>query len=285
MSEDDLPIPPLRLFKYLARARLDVIENLRIRFTPLMATNDIFEVRQTFKKLVGPRFDQLLSEQAVNVDPESVAIEELRKLGFSDEQARALATETLTREYGPNFKTVFQNMIENVAKAVLPAALNRDNSIEQILTNVGGRLVALSLSEEQHDSVMWAHYAEQGHGLVLEFDTTHSFFSQSPKTGKTRRLQKVEYFDGQIEELMEAPLKALISKTTNWAYEKEWRLVLERDEADVVLSGSLNPIHLFDLPAGCISRILLGYNADAKFVQDVKNITAASLPRVETADF
>jgi hypothetical protein len=91
-------------------------------------------------------------------------------------------------------------------------------------------------------------------------------------------LQKVEYFDEQIEELMDAPLKALVSKTSNWAYEKEWRLVLRPDEADVELTGSPDPVHLFNLPASCISKVLLGYKADATFVDDVKSSVRAKFP-------
>jgi hypothetical protein len=244
-----------------------------------MATNDIFEVRRTFKKIAGPKFDQLLQEQTVDLDPEATAVQEVKKLlGCSDEQARLLANQILAQQYGPNFKMVLQKMVGDLAKKVVVPTLNRDDSIEQILQNVGGQLVALSLSEDAHNAAMWAHYAEQGQGFVLEFDAADSFFSRSPTTGETRRLQKVEYFDGQLEELMDDPLRALISKGINWAYEKEWRLVLRPNEADIVLPGSVDPIHLFNIPASCISKVLVGYKADAAFVDRVKAVVATKLP-------
>jgi hypothetical protein len=245
-----------------------------------MSTNDIFEVRRTFKKLVGPKFDQLLGEQSVDLDPEATAIVELKKLGIGDDQARVLAKETLIQKFGPDFKTILQKMVADVAKVVVPT-LNRDDNIEQILMNVGGQLVGLSLSEDELNSMMWAHYAEQGRGFVLEFDTGDSFFSKSPTTGKTRRLQKVEYFDEPIEELMDAPEKALISKTTNWTFEKEWRLTLRADEADIELPGVPDPIHLFNIPPNCISKVLLGYNTDATFVAEMKALTEAKLQNVK----
>jgi Protein of unknown function (DUF2971) len=280
MADDQLRIVPPRLFKYLPQIRVDVIENLRIRFTPLMATNDIFEVRRTFRKLVGPKFDQVLSEQSVDLDPEETAVIEIRKLGISDKQARLLARKTLIQRFGPDYKTVLQKMVADLAKAVVPA-LNRDENIEQVLMNVGGQLVGLSLSEDAHNSMMWAHYGEEGRGFVLEFDTSDGFFSQSPTTGKTRRLQKVEYFDDSIEELMDAPEKALISKTTNWMYEKEWRLTLRPDEADAEFPGSPDPIHLFNIPPHCITKILLGYSTDAKFIEEVKALASAKLENVK----
>jgi hypothetical protein len=46
---------PRYLFKYLSVARVDdVLEQGTVRFTALLNTNDCFEVRSTFKQLVGP---------------------------------------------------------------------------------------------------------------------------------------------------------------------------------------------------------------------------------------
>ena len=80
-----------------------------------MSTNDIFEVRRTFKKLVGPKFDHLLGEQSVDLDPEATAIVELKKLGIGDDQARVLAKKTLIQKFGPDFKTILQKMVADVA--------------------------------------------------------------------------------------------------------------------------------------------------------------------------
>jgi hypothetical protein len=91
----------------------------------------------------------------------------------------------------------------------------------------------------------------------------------------------VQYFDGQLDELMDDPHKALVSKTTNWAYEKEWRLALQPDEADKVLPGGPDPVHLFDLPPNCITRIVIGYKAEADFVENLKTLVAKKIPHAK----
>jgi hypothetical protein len=155
MLDDDLPTPPAYLFKYLPRARADVIENLRIRFTPLLATNDIFEIRRTFKKIAGPKFYKLLSEQSVSLDPNQTATEEIMKISRLDEKsARELAINLLTQKFGPAYKDSLQKIVRGIATDVVVPTMNRDDTIEQILTNLGGGLVALSLSEDPKNSAM-----------------------------------------------------------------------------------------------------------------------------------
>lgn len=61
---DDPPPPPRFLYKYLSAERVgNVLEGGTVRFTPLMNTNDSFEVRATFDKVAGPKFLSMLKGQ------------------------------------------------------------------------------------------------------------------------------------------------------------------------------------------------------------------------------
>ena len=61
---DNPPPPPRYLFKNLSAKRVgNVLEGGTVRFTPLMNTNDTFEVRSTFEKLAGPKFIAMLSQR------------------------------------------------------------------------------------------------------------------------------------------------------------------------------------------------------------------------------
>ena len=61
---DNPPPPPRYLYKYLSAERVgNVLEGGTVRFTPLMNTNDSFEVRATFDKVAGPKFLSMLKEQ------------------------------------------------------------------------------------------------------------------------------------------------------------------------------------------------------------------------------
>jgi len=66
--EAERPKPPPVLYKYMNDQRLDVLKCGRIRFTPPLNANDIFEVRQTFDLLAGPKMQEFFREASTDVD-------------------------------------------------------------------------------------------------------------------------------------------------------------------------------------------------------------------------
>lgn len=77
-KEDDRPVPPSVVYKYVAAERIDVLRNGNIRFTPPLNTNDIFEVRQTFEMLAGPKMQELFAEQAAALDINDTLIKAMK---------------------------------------------------------------------------------------------------------------------------------------------------------------------------------------------------------------
>ena len=75
---------------------------------------------------------------------------------------------------------------------------------------------------ERHDNVqMWAHYADGHRGVCLEMD--------GPEVSNSARevqyvdtLPVIDYFAHSPEEVARI---AMLSKQSNWAYEKEWRII------------------------------------------------------------
>jgi hypothetical protein len=267
---------PKRLFKYLQSVRIDALENLRFRFTPLLGTNDIFEVRRTFKKLVGPKFSEIFEEQTQEINPEEEAIKlVVNEFGIEKQSAANLVRSFLSSRYGKDYNQNLRKFIgAQIRELVLPV-MNLDTSIEQVLSNVGKNLLAFSLTEDPYSAPMWTHYAQEGRGFLVEFTTSHEFFIGPNKTSK---FHKVHYFDGLLPELMDDVQKALISKTSDWSYEKEWRVFQKPENADLVLAGNPDPIHLFDVPASAITGVIFGYNIDPKFTSDLIAVARASVP-------
>lgn len=71
-------------------------------------------------------------------------------------------------------------------------------------------------------------------------------------------MQKVTYFDGKLEEPFVNPHAAFISKTTDWAYEREWRMYIKNGEADLTVGDTEDPIQLLRFPSEAVNRIILG---------------------------
>jgi len=122
----------------------------------------------------------------------------------------------------------------------------------------------LCLSESPDNALMWAHYADNHTGLVLEFDENHPFFDQRFSSSMpTRHLLQVMY--QRNLPLLPFPLPYAedlfafwLTKTSDWAYEREWRMALPLDQAASVLEATPYSVHLFRLPLEAILGVILG---------------------------
>jgi hypothetical protein len=82
----------------------------------------------------------------------------------------------------------------------------------------------LCLTESPDSLLMWAHYASGHKGVCLKFrHLGNHFFDRAQKVRYSDELRTIDPFDGSLVGLQIALLQ--ITKTTHWAYEKEWRIV------------------------------------------------------------
>jgi hypothetical protein len=278
---DNPPEPPRYLFKYLSVARVgNVLEQGTVRFTPLLNTNDSFEVRSTFRKLAGPRFLKMLAEQmdiAVSeASVDAMIAEQLQKIGLGWFPPK-VAMQMLEAQHGGNFmQTMRKQMQEAVDTHMLPL-LNDPKNSEKMLEKLGRELLCFSLSERADSAPMWAHYADNHQGFVVAFDTNHDWF-KNRKDGKKTRIQKVTYFDGMIEEPLENVSAAFISKTTDWAYEHEWRLYAKVEQVDSTFGTPNDPIHVLNFPVNIVDRVIMGSKASADTIENIRCILKMRYP-------
>src|SRR5262249_12122372 len=97
-------------------------------------------------------------------------------------------------------------------------------------------------TEHPDSNQMWTEYADDEHGFVIGFDTTHASFDLLKTPGK---IGKVSYSDvpyGTLLGTMETEGAAtFFRKRMRYAFEQEWRTIralyrLERHTGDVYLS-------------------------------------------------
>jgi hypothetical protein len=266
---DNPPDPPRHLYKYLSADRIvNVLEGGTVRFTALLNTNDSFEVRSTFKKLAGPRFLKMLAEQMddtvseANID--AMIAEQLKEAGLGW-FPKEVALQMIEAQHGGKFLAVLRAQMQTAVDTFMLPCLNDPKNAEALLEKLGHELLCFSLSERSDSAPMWAHYAANHAGFVVAFDTEHEWFKHR-KNGQKTRIQKVTYFDGMVEEPLENVSAALISKTTDWAYEKEWRLYVTEDQVDATFGGANDPVHVLNFPASAIDRVIVGSKATAETV-------------------
>lgn len=115
-------------------------------------------------------------------------------------------------------------------------------------------IATFCLSETPHSSPMWAHYGSNGEGVVLEFSLQSEFFAENPS-------MKVRYRSKRPT--VKNTLKALTTKSAEWAYEREWRCLRElpstRSRGDMFLPADQAVSVPF--PFEALTAIIHGYDS------------------------
>lgn len=282
LDDFDNPPPPSRyLYKYLSAERVgNVLEGGAVRFKPLLDTNDTFEVRSTFDKLAGPKMLSMLADQMDN----TLSEESVRKLTADMLKENGLgwlppelALQFAEQQYGGNFMGLLRAQMQQAVDTMLVPHFNDPENAKKLLEKLGRDLLCFSLSERMDSPPMWAHYADNNAGFVVAFDTENAWFHQR-KSGEKIRLQKVAYFDGKLDEPLENPQAAFISKTTDWAYEHEWRLYIKNGEADLTVGNADDPIQLLKFPPEAVDRIILGAKTRPEIADRIRDAVASRYP-------
>lgn len=152
-----------------------------------------------------------------------------------------------------------------------------------------GDMGVLCLTRTRTHPLMWAHYADGHRGALLEFDETHPCFNRRPSTTSVQgQLMPVLYADERpkAENFSLSSMAALhTTKSLDWAYEQEVRLLWQLSKADVQpdLSDSAgHPIRLYAVPVEALRCIVLGCNSDQALLAKVTaTLSAGSAEHVD----
>jgi hypothetical protein len=230
------------LFKYLPSERVDVLEKLKIRFSPIVSLNDPFECQPLID--IEEVINSISNEQIIDLDKLWVNTNQNEKTEDNKkiyEKERLKVVDMYKNKYNPY--------------------LFGQTVVEDIKDLIG----ILSLSRAGENLLMWSHYAEEGKGIVLGFDDDHEFFKQPGLDGKstrpssivyTTKRSKITYSDISLYE------KMLCEKPFNWAYEEEERLFryFKNREGNTEKKDNYGmDIVLSDLPKEVIKSVYLGY--------------------------
>lgn len=258
--------PPARLYKYLASARIDIVDNWLIRFTQPGALNDPFELRPHVKSYGTP-------EEVFNVAAK-------RWEGHAEEQYAALVHahgERMTfAEFRARIELTRKPMIDY---AIESQAENINAEMSRKLNELMNESIGiLSLCECPDDLLMWAHYGDSHKGFVLEFDSASPFFYQPNPPAHVRatdeeaaqyaeeygRLRPVVYSEDRPSVIIsQLKFDVLLTKGLSWEYEAEWRMLMPPMYANKQMPP-VGPysVCLFAIPPSAVTKIVLGCNAD-----------------------
>jgi Protein of unknown function (DUF2971) len=229
------------LYKYFPSSRYSFIADRLVRFTQPGDFNDPFELH--------PSFD-LMSKADLAKLPAAPGHE-------ADGRMRILTPEALEKMFVAILPGLRKQMAQHAGHEGA-YALDNNRMAQQTLDAKFG---ILSLTERPDSCVMWAHYAENHRGFVVQFDDSHPFFSPTEVDGQSLGLQRVEYSpDRPVLSCSSINSPVLYyRKSPEWGYEQEWRLLKTLSTATTVKSGVEHPICLFEVPTDAIKGIVLGH--------------------------
>ena len=103
---------------------------------------------------------------------------------------------------------------------------------KDVLRNIGlsfaENIGVYCLTERKENILMWSHYANNHKGFCLEFKTDCKFFGRAQKIIYSEDYPNFNFFKSTQKQTAKA---MLLTKASDWSYEKEWRIVDHEDGA------------------------------------------------------
>ena len=235
---------PRVLYKFLAPQRVSVLEDCLVGLTPPAEFNDPFEAYPAIAGLFGANPANIIANGA---------LEAMRQDGLTidDDTGAEVAAEIAAWNTS--------------ASSELPSIVFRTASRQ---------LGILSLTSANANALMWAHYARSHRGFAVGFDSRNQFFDrrQSPED-PINHLRPVNYradrpevylFDesDRARDAARLALELFLTKSIDWSYEAEWRLISALAWADETRKVNGQTLYLFRFTPQAVVEVILGHRVD-----------------------
>jgi hypothetical protein len=232
-----------------------------VRFTQPGDFNDPFEFRPYIQYAAS---DEVLREYAESNFGELID-QQLAQYGT------ILPPDVLQELLNTSVLEVFRDLEVHLLEGLAPSI---DATFNQ-------KVGVICLSEVPDSILMWGHYTDHHRGFVVGFDSEHSFFSK-------RRSQEDEFgFLRPVNYQRERPRVVLSdtsspvwfsTKSDQWAYEREWRMLRSLSEADSRIESTRFPVCLFGFPEDAVMEIIIGLRSTPTLAQRIEAL-ARTFPK------
>jgi hypothetical protein len=131
------------------------------------------------------------------------------------------------------------------------------------------------LSEIHNSQLMWAHYADSHKGICLEFDASKPPFTR--RDGATKVIYSKTY---PAYDMVNVGYEPLVTKSDEWAYEAEWRIVAEERDGSQAPGTIKTDNDFLVLPPGVLKSVIVGCLASDESRQLVAQLVRDHAPKV-----
>lgn len=168
-----------------------------------------------------------------------------------------------------------REQINGMGDASFAAMIKRAavDSIAQAKRNFIERCGVVCLSERNENLLMWSHYSSSGSGVCLEFRTQFEIFSKAVRViyqDEPPFIDALNAMDSAFSEKTPSWIQEMYcTKPSDWAYEKEWR----------VIHSKKGTAYIF--PKDCLKAVYFGPKCSTAFIEIVCLILLGQNPKVE----
>jgi Protein of unknown function (DUF2971) len=230
------------LYKYVPPERVDILENQKIAFTPPQRFNDPFDIHPTFKIIRNRAYARREAKRMTG-----------GHFHFYFPDLPPAEGQHLARQMKRQLREgIFRELVGHKETAEKHARLKQQEFVRAINKFCG----VLSLTSNPRSLLMWAHYAASHSGLLLEFDHASTHFKQLGFPVAVHYSPKRPTYDDRKRE---GHWCALV-KSSEWAYENEFRIVRSLQHCEHAKKGGSGIIHLAPLPRQAIKSVYMGVN-------------------------
>ncbi|MEK6410527.1 MAG: DUF2971 domain-containing protein [Acidobacteriota bacterium] len=218
------------------------------------------------------------------------SLERLRTDGYTEEDMVNLRRqESLFQRLAPRFQAVKVPKTPEEATALIRSSFYDQISIlerrlSETVLEVSSKVGLFCLSLRYDSLPMWAHYASNAAGLVVEFVGLEGIFQGDP-TGVLSQPIAVRYERDRLSVTFETQSheSLFFAKFADWGYEKEVRVVLPLDDCrkEVIANRHL---YIREIPLVCITRLILGWNMPNDVRKAIQAHVQELNPEVEIVD-
>lgn len=243
----------MALFKYCNENGKFILQNLEIKVTPPNELNDPCEMRPVVK----------------TANPHAWACEKVRKVVSRAEYYNNHILDFPKCKNFTQFQKYARSNLAVMIQLLERNAPDLDFSLQgQVLAMVSKKWGIISLSAEPLIPLMWSHYANSHRGLLVEFNDRSPLFT-SPSFLKCEYIDSPAVYDPS-QGLNHKAVEAFASrKKTDWAYEKESRLIIALRDCNKV-DAVTPPMYLFALDAAVIVSVTFGLHSTPALRREVQ---------------
>lgn len=219
-----------------------LLETLTLKVSSPSEFNDPFEF--------SPVFDASVSKPEARVRLGSMLNADARKRGLPSKFAEDLADAVLSLKQGQDDR----NFIAQ----------------QTVLPTLSEHYGVVCFSAVDDHPLMWAHYAAQHFGVMIELDTTVPLFRSFTFVQVDYQSDRAKIVPGPNCEFQH--IVALASrKSPAWDYEKEYRLIVPLSMTRKLKSGNRD-IHLLDIESTWIKSVTVGLRASIETKAEVNKL-------------